>query len=366
MRAALSSLGVEFQDTATGVRVAPQQLRGPASIDCGLAGTVMRFVPPLAALATGRIDFDGDPRARERPIGEMLRALERLGVALPASASTLPFAIDGSGVVEGGVVTLDASASSQFVSALLLAGARYRRGVDVRHNGKAMPSAPHVAMTVDMLRARGVAVDDSEPDRWVVSPGPIAAVDVVVEPDLSNAAAFLAAAAVTGGSVTIDGWPSSTTQPGDSIREILQLMGATVTLASGTLTVSGPERLEGVDIDLHAIGELTPVVAALAATASSASHLRGVAHLRGHETDRLAALATELGRLGCDVEETEDGLRIRPQPMRAALFHTYSDHRMAQAAALLGLVVPGVRLDDVRTTAKTHPDFVAAWQAMLG
>jgi 3-phosphoshikimate 1-carboxyvinyltransferase len=366
MTAALSSLGVELQDTATSVRVSPQQLRGPASIDCGLAGTVMRFVPPVAALATGRVDFDGDPRARERPIGEMLRALETLGVAVPASASTLPFAIDGTGVVEGGVVTLDASASSQFVSALLLAGARYRRGVDVRHEGKTMPSAPHVVMTVDMLRARGVAVDDSEPDRWVVSPGPIAAVDVEVEPDLSNAAAFLAAAAVTGGSVTIDGWPSSTTQPGDSARSILQLMGATVTLASGALTVTGPERLEGVDIDLHDIGELTPVVAALAATASSTSHLRGVAHLRGHETDRLAALATELGRLGCDVAETEDGLRIRPTRMRAALFHTYADHRMAQAAAVLGLVVPGLRLDDVTTTAKTHPDFVSAWQAMLG
>jgi 3-phosphoshikimate 1-carboxyvinyltransferase len=366
MTAALSSLGVELQDTATSVRVSPQQLRGPASIDCGLAGTVMRFVPPVAALATGRVDFDGDPRARERPIGEMLRALETLGVTVPASASTLPFAIDGTGVVEGGVVTLDASASSQFVSALLLAGARYRRGVDVRHEGKTMPSAPHVVMTVDMLRARGVAVDDSEPDRWVVSPGPIAALDVEVEPDLSNAAAFLAAAAVTGGSVTIDGWPSSTTQPGDSARSILQLMGATVTLASGALTVTGPERLEGVDIDLHDIGELTPVVAALAATASSTSHLRGVAHLRGHETDRLAALATELGRLGCDVAETEDGLRIRPTRMRAALFHTYADHRMAQAAAVLGLVVPGLRLDDVTTTAKTHPDFVSAWQAMLG
>jgi 3-phosphoshikimate 1-carboxyvinyltransferase len=303
----------------------------------------MRFVPPVAALATGRVDFDGDLRARERPIGEMLRALQTLGVAVDPSATTLPFVIDGSGVVEGGVVTLDASASSQFVSALLLAGARYRRGVDVRHDGKAMPSAPHVAMTVDMLRARGVAVDDSEPDRWVVGPGPIAAVDIEIEPDLSNAAAFLAAAAVTGGSVTIEGWPSPTTQAGDSMRGILQRMGATVELASGSLTVTGPERLEGVDIDLH-----------------------GVAHLRGHETDRLAALATELGRLGCDVQETEDGLRIRPQPMREALIHTYSDHRMAQAAAVLGLVVPGVRLDDVMTTAKTHPDFVAAWRAMLG
>jgi 3-phosphoshikimate 1-carboxyvinyltransferase len=366
MVCALGALGIAIDETATGLRVVPDDLTGPAYVDCGLAGTVMRFVPPVAALATGRVSFDGDARARERPMDQMLRALAALGVAVENTSGTLPFAIDGVGRVEGGQVTLDASASSQFVSALLLAGARYRRGVDVRHDGKPLPSQPHVEMTVQMLRARGVGVDVEEPNRWVVRPGPIAALDTEVEPDLSNAAPFLAAAAVTGGSVTVAGWPGTTTQPGDRLREIFEVMGADVELAPDGLTVAGRGSLDGVDLDLHDVGELTPVVAALAAVASSPSHLRGVAHLRGHETDRLAALATELGALGCDARETADGLDIAPRPMSGGLFHTYSDHRMAHAAAVLGLVVPGIRVDDVQTTSKTHPDFVGAWLAMLG
>jgi 3-phosphoshikimate 1-carboxyvinyltransferase len=366
MVSALRAVGIAIDETATGLRVVPDDLTGPAYVDCGLAGTVMRFVPPVAALATGRVSFDGDARARERPMDQMLRALAALGVAVENASGTLPFAIDGVGRVEGGQVTLDASASSQFVSALLLAGARYRRGVDVRHDGKPLPSQPHVEMTVQMLRARGVGVDVEEPNRWVVRPGPIAALDTEVEPDLSNAAPFLAAAAVTGGSVTVAGWPGTTTQPGDRLREIFEVMGADVQLAPDGLTVAGRGSLDGVDLDLHDVGELTPVVAALAAVASSPSHLRGVAHLRGHETDRLAALATELGALGCDARETADGLDIAPRPMSGGLFHTYSDHRMAHAAAVLGLVVPGIRVDDVQTTSKTHPDFVGAWLAMLG
>jgi 3-phosphoshikimate 1-carboxyvinyltransferase len=366
MISALRALGTGIDETATGLRVVPDDLTGPAYVDCGLAGTVMRFVPPAAALATGRVSFDGDARARERPMDQMLRALTTLGVAVENASGTLPFDIDGVGAVDGGRVTLDASASSQFVSALLLTGARYRRGVDVRHDGKPLPSLPHVEMTVRMLLERGVAVDVDEPNRWVVQPGPIGALDTEVEPDLSNAAPFLAAAAVTGGSVTVTGWPSSTTQPGDRLRDIFQLMGAEVELTANGLTVTGRGPLDGVDLDLHDVGELTPVVAALAAVASSPSHLRGVAHLRGHETDRLAALATELAALGCDARETADGLDIVPRPMYGGLFHTYSDHRMAHAAAVLGLVVPGVRVDDVRTTSKTHPDFVGAWLAMLG
>ena len=366
MVTALTSLGAEIEQSAANVLVRPHDLHGPAAIDCGLAGTVMRFVPPVAALATGRVCFDGDARARDRPMSQMLGALRDLGVALSSGATTLPFAIEGTGVVEGGVVALDASASSQFVSALLLAGARYRRGVDVRHDGKPIPSLPHIEMTIDMLRARDVAVDDSEPNRWVVSPGPVSAVDCSIEPDLSNAAPFLAAAVLTGGSVSVADWPLVTTQAGDHLRDILGQFGADVDLTPAALTVTGPDSLDGVDLDLHDVGELTPVVAALAATATSPSRLRGVGHLRGHETDRLAALAAELGRLGCDAQQTDDGLEIGPAPMTGGLFHTYSDHRMAHAGAVLGLVVPGVRLDDVATTSKTHPDFVGAWSAMLG
>jgi 3-phosphoshikimate 1-carboxyvinyltransferase len=366
MVSALTALGVEVDETADGLRVVPRELTGPAYVDCGLAGTVMRFVPPVAALATGQIRFDGDTRARERPMSDMLRALGRLGVGFEGTATALPFTVDGTGEVEGGRVRLDASASSQFISALLLAGARYRRGVDVRHDGEPVPSLPHIEMSVQMLRARGVEVDDSEPNRWVVSPGEIAAADTQIEPDLSNAAPFLAAAAITGGSVSVDGWPSSTSQPGDRLRGIFEAMGAQVALTPAGLNVTGPGQLRGIDVDLHETGELTPVVAALAAVAGSPSYLRGVAHLRGHETDRLAALAKELGARGGDVRETPDGLEIRPRRLTGGLFHTYSDHRMAHAAAVLGLVVQGIRVDDVATTSKTHPDFVGAWMAMLG
>ncbi len=290
MMAALRALGCQVHEEADGVRVLPAPLRGPARVHCGLAGTVMRFVPPVAALATGRVVFDGDPRARQRPMGEILGALRALGADIPAAEPSLPFTIVGHGRVPGGVVALDASASSQFVSALLLAGARYDAGVDVRHVGKPVPSLPHIAMTVAMLRERGVAVDDDEPNRWVVAPGSIKGVDVEVEPDLSSAAPFLAAAVVCGGRVTVQGWPDSTTQPGDQLRWILGLFGARVELRREGLVVQGSGDILGVDVDLHEVGELTPVVAALAALATGPSYLRGIAHLRGHETDRLAAL----------------------------------------------------------------------------
>ncbi|MGI8434350.1 MAG: 3-phosphoshikimate 1-carboxyvinyltransferase [Nocardioidaceae bacterium] len=365
MMTALESLGVALTVEGDGVLVAPDELRGPADIDCGLAGTVMRFMPAVAALAKGRVNFDGDLRARERPIGVFLDALRSLGVGVDGSATSLPFAIDGTGEVEGGEVTIDASTSSQFVSALLLAGARYRRGVDVRHDGKPLPSMPHVEMTVAMLRERGVAVDDHEPNRWVVEPGDIAPVDVEIEPDLSNAAPFLAAALATGGAVTVAAWPHTTTQAGDQLRTILSLQGGHVRLDDTGLTVTGSGQIAGVDLDLHDVGELTPVVAALAALAESPSHLRGIAHLRGHETDRLAALVSELSALGCAACETSDGLEIRPQPLTGAVFRTYDDHRMAHAAAVLGLAVDGVLVENVATTAKTHPDFAGAWSAML-
>jgi 3-phosphoshikimate 1-carboxyvinyltransferase len=362
---ALGSLGVGVSVTGDEVRVTPAPLRGPARIECGLAGTVMRFVPPVAALATGDVSFDGDPRARERPMAAMLGALRRLGADVSPDAETLPFSLRGTGRVAGGVVTLDASASSQFVSALLLAGARYDAGVDVRHDGKPMPSMPHVAMTIGMLRERAVHVDDDEPNRWVVSPGVVQGVDTVIEPDLSNAAPFLAAAVVTGGSVSVAGWPRRTTQAGDRLREILTHFGATVTQDEHGLTVAGGGTVQGVDLDLHEVGELTPVVAALAALADGPSHLRGVSHLRGHETDRLAALATEINRLGGVARETDVGLEIRPARLSGATFRTYDDHRMAHAAAVLGLVVDDVRLDDVACTGKTHPDFVGAWTALV-
>ncbi|MGH3881643.1 MAG: 3-phosphoshikimate 1-carboxyvinyltransferase, partial [Actinophytocola sp.] len=311
----------------------------------------------------GEIRFDGDPRARERPMSTVLDALRALGATIDGDA--LPFTLHGKGSLPGGAVTIDASASSQFVSGLLLAGAGYDQGLTVLHDGKPVPSMPHIEMTVHMLREAGVTVDDGEPNRWRVEPGPVAAPDWRIEPDLSNATPFLAAAAVTGGSVTVPGWPADTTQPGDAIGDIAARMGCEVIRDPAGLTVTGPTRLSGVDIDLRDVGELTPTVAALAALAESPSVLRGIAHLRGHETDRLAALVAEINGLGGDARETEDGLEIRPAALHGGTWHAYADHRMATAGAIVGLAVPGVEVDDIATTAKTLPDFPAMWQAML-
>jgi 3-phosphoshikimate 1-carboxyvinyltransferase len=364
MCGALRSLGVETDVDHDTVTIRGGTLRGGGSVDCGLAGTVMRFVPPAATLADGAVVFDGDPHARERPMGTVLDALRALGATV--DGDRLPFVLHGAGGLTGGDVTIDASASSQFVSGLLLSGARFDKGVTVHHDGKPVPSLPHIDMTVAMLREAGVAVDDSEPNIWHVEPGPIAARTWAVEPDLSNASVFLAAAAATGGEVTVSGWPAGSTQPGAEILEVLDRMGATVTAADQGMTVRGGD-LHGIDVDLHEASELTPTVAALAALADSPSVIRGVAHIRGHETDRLAALRTELGALGADVVETEDGLRIRPGPLAATdrPWGSYADHRMATAGAIVGLRVPGLTVDDVACTDKTIPDFPGRWAALL-
>ncbi|UPK73955.1 3-phosphoshikimate 1-carboxyvinyltransferase [Nocardioidaceae bacterium SCSIO 66511] len=366
MASALRALGTRIDETDDGWRVEPSGLRGPASVDCGLAGTVMRFVPPVAAIADGDVAFDGDPYARKRPMSTVLSALRDLGADIDDDGrGALPFTVRGRGEVAGGTVTIDASASSQFVSALLLAGARYRDGVDVRHSGKPVPSMPHIEMTVTQLRSRGVDVDDSEPDRWVVRPGPVKAVDARVEPDLSNAGPFIAAALVTGGRVRIADWPETTDQAGDRWREIASLLGADVRRDGRDLVVDGAATLEGIDIDLRDVGELTPVVAAVCALASGPSHLRGIGHLRGHETDRLAAVAAEINNLGGDVTELDDGLEVRPKRLHSGAFATYADHRMAHAGVVLGLAVDGVRVENIATTSKTYPGFAAEWERFV-
>jgi 3-phosphoshikimate 1-carboxyvinyltransferase len=364
MAGALTALGSRVDTSGDDWRVTPGRLTGGAEVDCGLAGTVTRFVPPVAGLADGPVAFDGDPHMRTRPVGEVLGALRTLGVEV--AGERLPFTVRGTGAVRGGRVVVDASGSSQFVSALLLAGARFDQGVDVVHDGKPMPSQPHVAMTVAMLRTHGVAVDDGEPSRWRVSPGPVHAVDHTIEPDLSNAGPFLALAAVTGGAVTVRDWPRATTQAGDALRDLLQRVGCEVGLTDQGLTVTGPDILEGLDADLHDVGELTPVLAAVCALADGPSYLRGIAHIRGHETDRLTALATELRGLGADVTEHPDGLEVRPAPLHGGVFRSHADHRMAHAGAVLGAAVEGVAIDDVAATAKTFPAFPEVWSRLLG
>jgi 3-phosphoshikimate 1-carboxyvinyltransferase len=364
MAAALVTLGATIDTSGDDWAVEPGRIVGGGRVDCGLAGTVTRFVPPVAGLADGAVGFDGDPHMRNRPVGEVLTALRSLGVEV--EGVSLPFTIHGTGHVRGGRVVLDASRSSQFVSALLLTGARFDEGLDLLHDGKAVPSQPHLEMTVAMLRSHGVEVDDSEPDRWRVSPGPIRALDHTIEPDLSNAAPFLALAATTGGSVTVRDWPRETTQAGDLVRDLLERMGCRVELDARGLTVTGVGRLQGIDVDLHDAGELTPVVAALCALADSPSYLRGIAHIRGHETDRIAALAAELRGLGAYVTELPDGLELRPAALHGGMFRSYADHRMAHAGALIGSVVAGVTIDDVATTNKTFPDFPQVWARLVG
>ncbi|CAN7415328.1 3-phosphoshikimate 1-carboxyvinyltransferase [Arthrobacter sp. LjRoot78] len=347
--------------------LAPDATAADAAIDCGLAGTVMRFVPPVAALRSGATVFDGDPHARKRPMGTIIEALAALGVDVRAAdgtrPSSLPFAVAGTGEVRGGHLVIDASASSQFVSALLLVGARFTEGLHLEHVGKPVPSLDHINMTVAVLREVGVSVDDSVPNHWVVAPGSIRAFDRRIEQDLSNAGPFLAAALATGGTVRIPNWPAPTTQVGDLWRSILAAMGATVTLTDGTLTVTGGPEIKGADF--ADTSELAPTVAALCALATTPSRLTGIAHLRGHETDRLAALVTEINRLGGDAEETADGLIIRPAKLHGGTVHSYADHRMATAGAILGLAVPGVEVEDIGTTSKTMPDFPQLWEAML-
>jgi 3-phosphoshikimate 1-carboxyvinyltransferase len=362
MAAGLTALGSAVDTSGDDWAVTPAPFDRDATVDCGLAGTVMRFVPPIAGLSRGSVSFDGDEHMRQRPVGEILGALRVLGVDVPGDA--LPFTVHGRGSVRGGTVVVDASASSQFISALLLAGARYDEGVDVRHDGKPVPSLPHIDMTVAMLREHGVDVDD-DANRWRVAPGPVRAVDTVIEPDLSNAAPFLALAAVSGGTVTVRDWPRQTTQAGDALRHILTAMGCEVGFADEGLRVTGSGTLLGIDVDLHDVGELTPAVAALCALAEAPSHLRGVAHIRGHETDRLAALATELSGLGADVTELDDGLIIRPAPLHGGVFHTYADHRMAHAGVIIGAAVEDVLVEDVTTTGKTFPDFPGFWSGLI-
>ncbi len=368
MAAALRVLGVPV--TEDGDDWVVDGVPGPlvptgTSVDVGNAGTVARFVPPMAALARGSVAFDGDPRVRERPLSRLLVALTELGADL-SSVERLPLTVHGHGSLRGGAVTLDASQSSQLVSGLLLIGARTEEGVAVRHDGPRLPSTPHIAMTVDALRSAGATVDDTAVGEWRVATGPLLPRDAVVEPDLSTAAAYLAAPLVCGGSVTVDGWPMHTRQPGAVLPDLLEQMGGVVSRTPTSVTVTAGDGLHGIDADLADAPELTMVLTALAALADSPSQFRGVAHIRLQETDRLRALVTELGKAGGDAEETEDGLLVRPKPLSGALLSSYDDHRIAMAWAVLGLGVDGIEVDDIATTRKTVPDFVGSWSALLG
>jgi 3-phosphoshikimate 1-carboxyvinyltransferase len=387
MIGALDSLGINVSTSDPDAWVvSPAPITGGGRIDCGLAGTVMRFVPPLALLADGPVSFDGDAGARVRPMGGLLDALRALGAkvedggtgTLPFTVTPVPEASTASGEIFATLpaialdmpneVEVDASASSQFVTGLLMVAPRLTRGLAIRHVGETLPSLPHIDMTCAALRDAGVRVDQPNERTWVVHPSPISLGSVRVEPDLSNAGPFIAAALVAGGTVRIPGWPSATTQPGALFPEILERMGATWSLDGDVLSVTGTGTINGIDADLGAAGEITPTIAALCALASGPSRLTGIGHLRGHETDRLAAIATEVQRVGGECTEHPESLTFGGLPdggLSPAVIETYHDHRMATFGAILGLAIPGLQVRDVATTAKTMPDFPQMWAEML-
>ena len=371
MIAGLKAIGCGITQESNGdLQITPGKFFGPASVDVGNAGTVMRFLPPVAALANGLIHFDGDARSHERPVGPVIKALEELGVTIEhGNRYSLPLTINGSGVIKGGTLEIDASASSQFISALLLIGPATQTGITIKDIGKTLPSLPHIEMTIAMLKTFGAKVEskvnESGRREWRVEPSELVGQDLMIEPDLSNAAPFMAAAMICGGEIVIADWPKKTAQPGDQLRNIFTKMGAKIEFVGNDLKVSGTGKIHGIDIDLHDVGELTPSIAAVAALADSPSSLRGIGHLRLHETDRLAALATELNALGGDVDEEESALHISPAPLHSGIFHTYDDHRLATAGAMIGLAIDGIDVENIATTQKTLPDFPGIWHAML-
>jgi 3-phosphoshikimate 1-carboxyvinyltransferase len=380
MAEALTALGASLEDDPAEWRVSPGWTTSDARVNVGNAGTVMRFVPPVAALTDAAVEFHGDPRASQRPIGPIIDGLRQIGAVIDdGGRGAIPFTVRGTGSLAGGVVTVDASASSQFVSGLLLAAPRYDKGLEVRHRGPRAPSAPHIAMTVQMLRDAGADVETAAqdtsggpagesawPDTWIVRPGVIGSGKISVEADLVNSAPFLAAALVTGGTVTILGWPATTSQPAGLILDMFTRMGAACELTAGGLTVTGSGAISGITADLSDVSEISPVLTALAALADSPSVLTGIGHQRLQETDRLAALAREINALGGSVTELADGLRIHPGPLRArGVFASYDDHRLVMAAAVLGLAVPGVEVENAATVGKTFPEFTGLWAAML-
>ncbi len=373
---ALEVMGARIEDAGNGaLRVTPMSLppRG-GRIECGLAGTVMRFLPPLAALSAEETLFDGDKQAYARPLGPLLDALVRMGASVTyhGERGHLPFSIRGPlRTPLGAQAWVDASSSSQFLSALLLVSPLVGDPLFVSAPGP-VPSMPHVEMTLASLVGAGIdleVVDEAQADlsTWHVFPSRPRGGEIVVEPDLSNAGPFLAAAMITGGRVRIPAWPGATTQAGDAWRALLGHMGATITLDEEGLTLTGPGagNYPGIKATMAEVGELTPTLAAICAYASTPSHLSGIAHLRGHETDRLAALVAEINRAGGQAEETEDGLVITPRPLHAAQIRSYADHRMATFGAILGLITPGIAVDDIACTSKTLPGFAAMWDSLL-
>ncbi|MEA2596914.1 MAG: 3-phosphoshikimate 1-carboxyvinyltransferase [Thermomicrobiales bacterium] len=369
MAAALNALGVGVETDEPGERFRVQGGGGTfpatqAELFVGNAGTAMRFLTAALPLGRGTYRIDGVPRMRKRPLAPLLQALTDLGADAVSEEGTgcPPVVVRASGL-RGGRTTMAGDQSSQFFSALLLAAPYAEQGVEVEVVGD-LVSKPYMPMTAAVMRAFGVEMElDTEHWRtFRVAPGQrYLGRAHRIEPDASNASYFFAAAAVTGGRVRVDGLGRGSTQGDLRFVDVLAVMGATVTVADDYVEVIGPPAgaLKGVDLDLNAISDTAQTLAAIAPFATGPTTIRGVGHARLKETDRVAALATELRRLGQTVEERPDGLTIHPSPIVAADVQTYDDHRMAMSFAITALRAPGVRILDPGCVAKTFPDFFA-------
>lgn len=367
MLEALEKLGCNVVKKLNSVEISPMKKdHSEISIDVGLAGTVMRFVPPLAALSSGTSHFDGDERARNRPMKTLIESLKKLNVkVIDNHQGKLPFSIISDGQITGGEIEIDASESSQFISALMLVGAKFKNGLTIKHVGQNLPSLPHIEMTIEMLKEVGVKTNQINTTTWRIDNQNINSKNWVVEPDLSNAGPFLAAAMVTKGEIKINDWPLQTTQAGNSWIEILSLMGANIQLNSKQLILKNDSEIKGINYNLNDVGELTPVLVAISLFANSKSEFTGISHLRGHETDRLAALVENITAIGGDAKETEDGLIINPKQLHGGVWKAFDDHRMATAGAVIGLKVKDIYVDDISTTSKTLPNFENLWNKMV-
>ena len=367
MLEALEKLGCNVVKKSNSVEISPMKKdHSEISIDVGLAGTVMRFVPPLAALSSGTSHFDGDERARNRPMKTLIESLKKLNVkVIDNHQGKLPFSIISDGQITGGEIEIDASESSQFISALMLVGAKFNNGLTIKHVGQNLPSLPHIEMTIEMLKEVGVKTNQINATTWRIDNQTINSRNWVVEPDLSNAGPFLAAAMVTKGEIKINDWPLQTTQAGNSWIEILSLMGANIQLNSKQLILKNDSEIKGINYNLNDVGELTPVLVAISLFANSKSEFTGISHLRGHETDRLAALVENITAIGGDAKETEDGLIINPKQLHGGVWKAFDDHRMATAGAVIGLKVKDIYVDDIATTSKTLPNFEEMWNKMV-
>jgi 3-phosphoshikimate 1-carboxyvinyltransferase len=357
---ALVRLGIDLTADRNGeeVRVKGQGGVIPASgvnLFVGNAGTVARFLPPALALGRGPYTVDGVPRMRERPVSDLVDGMRQLGAAVEYTGESekFPLKVPGGGI-RGGTAHISGTKSSQFASGLLMAAPYADAPVTLRVDGR--KQWPYIGITVAVMRAFGVNVGEAW-DLFSVQPAVYKPLDYEVEPDASAASYFMAAAAVTGGRVKIPGLGSASPQGDLRFAEVLQDMGCEVELTPNSIEVRGPDRLRGVDVDMNAFSDTMMTLAAIAPFADRPTTITNVAHTRLQETDRLSAIATELGRLGLTTRQTPSSIRIIPQTPRPAVVQTYGDHRVAMAFAVVGLLAPGIKIRDPGCVTKTFPDY---------